>query len=494
MADNSSYKNIFKTTFLFGFVQIFDILVKVGTNKIIAILLGAEGLGVISIFNSATGLIKTACGMGINKSAVKDISEAQHCNDVSRVERVISLTNNVIVYTSLLGLIVTFSLAPFLSEWCFGSSDYTLAFIFLSLFVAMGIFSDGQLGILTGIRRLKDLAKASMVGAIAGLLSAIPFYFCLGMKGIVPSLISTAFVTLVISVYFVKRLHYKKIKLKFLETWKEAKPMTQMGVSLMFVSFVSFLFDLLVSAYIRKEGGLDDVGFYQAGATIITSYFGIVLTAMTTDYYPRISAINSNNNLVESELNKQAETGLVLIFPIAVLFGLLSPLIYNFLYSDRFCISVDYTDYAIFGTIIIVVSNCMGMVLLAKQVPKIFVTTVILQRVVLIVVYLVLYKIAGLKGLGLAYLFSGLLHLFIMTAILKWKYDIRLKKKSYIGLLFISLFVLLSIIIRKSDLEFYYVVILGVALFVLSILFTNEYMKRVMGLNIIRVVSNKLRK
>ncbi len=322
MADSTSYKNIFKTTFLFGFVQIFDILVKVGTNKIIAVLLGAEGLGVISIFNSATGLIKTACGLGINKSAVKDISEAQHCNDESKVERVVSLTNNVIVYTSLFGLIVTISLSPFLSEWCFGSGDYTLAFVFLSLFVAMGIFSDGQLGLLTGVRRLRDLAKASMAGAVAGLLSAIPFYFFLGMKGIVPSLISTAFVTLTISVYFVKRLHYKRIKLKFKETWKEAMPMTQMGISLMFVSFVSFLFDLLVSSYIRKGGGLEDVGFYQAGATIITSYFGIVLTAMTTDYYPRISAINNDNSLVEAELNKQAETGLVLIFPIAVLYGL----------------------------------------------------------------------------------------------------------------------------------------------------------------------------
>ena len=37
-----SYKNIFKTTFLFGFVQVFNILIKVITNKIVAVLLGAE--------------------------------------------------------------------------------------------------------------------------------------------------------------------------------------------------------------------------------------------------------------------------------------------------------------------------------------------------------------------------------------------------------------------------------------------------------------------
>ena len=48
MSDLSGYKNIFKTTFLFGFVQVFNIFVKVGINKVVAILLGTAGMGVIS--------------------------------------------------------------------------------------------------------------------------------------------------------------------------------------------------------------------------------------------------------------------------------------------------------------------------------------------------------------------------------------------------------------------------------------------------------------
>lgn len=46
MSDLSGYKNIFKTTFLFGFVQVFNIFVKVGINKVVAILLGTAGMGV----------------------------------------------------------------------------------------------------------------------------------------------------------------------------------------------------------------------------------------------------------------------------------------------------------------------------------------------------------------------------------------------------------------------------------------------------------------
>lgn len=77
----SSYGNIFKTTFLFGFVQIFNIIVKVGLNKVVAMLLGAEGMGIIGIYNSAIQMIRTGASLGVNQSAVRDISEANACND-----------------------------------------------------------------------------------------------------------------------------------------------------------------------------------------------------------------------------------------------------------------------------------------------------------------------------------------------------------------------------------------------------------------------------
>ena len=60
---SQSYKNIFKTTFLLGFVQIFNILVKVITNKIVSVLLGAEGMGTIGIYNNTIDLLKKPLAM-----------------------------------------------------------------------------------------------------------------------------------------------------------------------------------------------------------------------------------------------------------------------------------------------------------------------------------------------------------------------------------------------------------------------------------------------
>ena len=73
----TSYGNIFKTTFLFGFVQIFRAVIAIVKNKLVAILIGPEGMGLLGIFNSTVQMIQTGAGLGINQSAVRDVAEAK---------------------------------------------------------------------------------------------------------------------------------------------------------------------------------------------------------------------------------------------------------------------------------------------------------------------------------------------------------------------------------------------------------------------------------
>lgn len=492
MSEEKAYKNIFKTTFLFGFVQVFNILVRVGINKAVAILLGAEGMGIIGLFNSAIGMLKTGAGLGISQSAVRDISEANGCGDKSRFSKTISVTNKVIFFTSLLGVIVTIILSPFLSKWSFGNNNYTIAFIWLSIVVGLNILSEGQLAILKGMRQLRALAKASMIGSVVGLITAVPFYYFFGKGGIVPSLIITAFSALFFSNYFVRKIKYERSKLTIKEIYKESSPMVKMGVALMFVSFIGSLFDLIISSYISKSGGLADVGFYQAGTTIIGGYFGIIITAMSTDYYPRISAVHKDNTKLTEEMNKQSETGLIMVFPLVILFVFLSPYFIKFLYSSEFLISTLYTDYAMLGTVIIIVSNCMGMILLAKQASNIFLFYVIIQRLLLVFVYIFSYKYLGLIGLGFSYILTGIIHIFLMSVALKYHFKISLSLKVYKLLLLILSLTLLTIFVKKIEILFLSY-LLGSSLLLFSIIFSYNYIKKNMSIDILKIIKNKLK-
>lgn len=490
---SASYGNIFKTTFLFGFVQVFNIAEKVVLNKIVAMILGAEGMGVIGIYNTAINLLKTGAGLGISQSAVRDISEANNSNNANEFSRIITLANKVIIFTSCLGILITIILSPILSNTYFGDYSYTMAFVWLSFVVGLNVLNEGQLAILKGMRKMRAMAYASMYGSVIGLVAAVPFYYFFGRGGIIPSLIITALASLLLSNYYVRKINYHKIVISLKETYVQSKPMVQMGVALMLVGFVGSAFDTIIAAFISRTGSIADVGLYNAGAAIITSYFGIVITAMTTDYYPRISAVYNNNAKLADEMNKQSETGLIMIFPLVVLFVFLSPLFIKILYSDEFYATNNYTDYAMIGTVITVVSNCMGMILLAKQASNIFVWSVLSQRIILLGIYLLLYHFAGLFGLGIAYIVLGLVHLAFTTVILHKYYRIHLSKKIYNLLGFVILITILTVLSRKIDIASLKYS-LGSILFLFSSLFSLLYMKKRMGLDIIAVINKKIKR
>ena len=192
-------------------------------------------------------------------------------------------------------------------------------------------------------------------------------------------------------------------------------------------------------------------------------------------------------------MNKQSETGLVMVFPLVLLFVLLSPFFINLLYSSEFYSTNDYTDYAIIGTVFIVVSNCMGMILLAKQAAGIFIWSVLGQRLVLIVAYLWGYTYFGLKGLGFSYIATGALNFFLMIIILNHFYRIRVTKRVLLLLLTVILSTIAAIIVRKIDFDMVRYPI-GFFLVVFSVIFSFLYMKNKMNIDICLVLKNKFKK
>lgn len=491
MADNSSYNNIFKTTFLFSFVQVFYIITRVAVNKVIAILLGAEGLGIISLYNTAINMLKSGCGLGIKQSAVRDVAEANEEGNTERIATIISVTNKVVLFTALFGLIVTIIGSPFLSKYSFGSNEFIIPFIILSVAVALNIYAEGQMAILTGMRRLRDLAKTNIIGALVGMIASVPLFYFFGKDGIVPSLIVSALCLFIVTKLYVRNIKVGQIKLTLSECFQKAKPMVQMGSVLMIAGFAGLAFDLLISSFIRYEGGFETVGYFQAGSTIITSYFGIVLTAMTTDYYPRICGVNKDNNALNQELNKQIAAGIILLFPLAVGFVYLAPFFVVFLYSEDFAVSVQYTDFAIFGTIIIVASNCMGMIFMAKMASKLYLVLVVVALLCQLCFYIPLYHFWGLRGLGVSYIMNGVIALILYGAVLYKKYKIALSPKNVILIGVVLITITATWLARGLNTRLASI-IMGSVVFLGTSTFSYTYLKKEMGINIYVIIKGKL--
>lgn len=493
MSDNkSSYGNIFKTTFLFGFVQLIRAIVGIVKNKIIAILLGPSGLGIITIYLNTTNLIKTGASLGISQSAVKDISEANATNDERALAKIICIVNRAVVFTSLLGFIITIVLSPWLSKWNFSDSIHTYSFIALSISVSLEIMVENMLAILKGIRHLKTLAQVSVLTSIVAIVVGVPFFFFWGEDGIIPSLISSSVVSVIITYFFIKKIRLGKTSVSFKETITSSMPMVNTGISLMLSNFMSYMFILIVLSYIQKVGNMHDVGLYNAGSVLVISYFSMITNALNTDYYPRISAISNNNKELQNELYKQSLTGLLLVNPLAVIFTIFTPVVILILYSNEFQVISQYTDIAIMGIILSVVSNCFGYIIIVKRDMKIYLSTSILFNIVFVGIYCLFYKYWGLSGLGYGYLANVLCQLIVYGIICQTKYGISLPPKIVLYLVIGISFILITSYIRR-EFDIICRVCMDFSLMLLLLFISNREMKLSMNIDIISIIKKKIK-
>ena len=487
------YSGIFKSTFLFGFVQVVRLLVSLIRNKIVALLLGPNGMGMIGIYNNSINMIKTGAGLGISQSAVKDVSEANATGFTKEFSRTITLTHRLVLYTSLFGLLVTIILSPLLSKVSFNDYKYTIPFVVLSLAVAFDILVDNQLAILKGMRKLRFLAYASMLGSLVALITGVPLFYIFRENGIVPSIIISAIATAAVSTYYVRKIDYHRVSLTFKEVVIEGLPMIKMGSSMMIANFLSFFFNMVVFAIIQKLGGLLDVGLYNAGSVLVVSYFSMVTSALNTDYYPRIAAINKDNILLKQESEKQSRAGLILIFPLVILFVFLAPFAIDLLYSNEFVGALKYTDWAILGIVISVVSNCLGYILIVKQEAKMYFVIAVLFNTLSIPLFWWLYICKGLSGLGIAYTLNVLAQLITYLIICKRKYNIVIGWRVAIELITICSMIIVTSYIRDFDnaVNRY---LFGAVMVLLSITYSLIILKNDMGIDALLSIKKRIKK
>ena len=62
MEQQKEYRSIVKATALFGGVQAFQVLLTLVRTKVVALLLGVDGVGLLGMFNNAISMVQSITG------------------------------------------------------------------------------------------------------------------------------------------------------------------------------------------------------------------------------------------------------------------------------------------------------------------------------------------------------------------------------------------------------------------------------------------------
>ncbi len=367
-----SYVQILRSTAMIGGSSLVNIAFSAVRMKAIAMLLGPGGVGIMSLYSSMADLTQTLAGLGIQASGVRQIAEAAGAGDDGRVHRVAAVLRRISLGLGLGGALLLAALAVPLSVFTFGSRDHVGGIVLLSAVVFLGLVASAQLALLQGLRRIADLARISMISAMASTVAGVGSIYLLGEDGIVPALVSVGAIAVVTSWWFSSRIVSVPQSLSAREVGREAGELLKLGVVFMASGFLTVGASYVIRLIVLKMQGVEAAGLYQAAWALGGLYAGFILQAMGTDFYPRLTAAAHDHVLCNRLVNEQAHVSILLAGPGLLATMTLAPLLMTVFYSHEFHPAADLLRWLCLGMMLRIIAWPMGFIVLAKGARMIF--------------------------------------------------------------------------------------------------------------------------
>lgn len=409
-SEKHSYGQILKSSSIIGGAQGINYLISMVRVKLVAVLLGPSGVGLVGLYVSATGLVSTVAGLGISSSGVREVAEAHGSGKAEHIARTVKTLRRACWVTGILGWLLCAALSYPLSVYTFGSGERTWAIALLGATILIGSISGGQSALIQGTRRIGDLARMNVLGAVSGTLVAVGLYGWLGQKGIVPVLIVTAACSLGFSWWFVRKIPVAPVALTWPETFANSKRLIHVGAAFMYGAVLSAVVELMIRSLIVKKFGLETNGIYQAAWGISGMFAGFILGAMGTDFYPRLTAVAQDNEHVNRLVNEQTEIGVLLALP--GLLGTLAfaPWMMNIFYTAKFLPGAELLPWFVVGVFGQVISWPLGTIQMAKGATKWMFFSRTEASVVYLGLTILLIQNHGLAGVAWAFVLFTFIH------------------------------------------------------------------------------------
>lgn len=422
------YRKIVTSTAVLGSAQLLNMLMNMVRGRLVATILHSSGIGVMSLITNAQNTLQQIALMGINISAVRSVSQASDQTDHEMLDFTIRVVRTIVLIAAVAGLLLTIVMSPLMSEFSFGSSDYVVMFLMLSVSVMFSVLGAGETTIMQGLRRYKQLAFCSIIPPLCGLFLSIPLYYFGGIKAIVPAMI------LVNAIYFifVRRYSYhadskagtSRTRLSLKTVWVQGHDIILFGIVMAVGSIVGTITTYSLSAFISNIGSVSDVGFYQSANVITLQYIGIVFTAMATDYYPHLSNLVKNSMRQAFRLvNQQTEIVMLTVAPLSLLIILTAPLIITILLGSDFMTIKTMVQFIGLSSVFKALCFPMDYIAYAKGDKQyIFWVETVWCNLKTFALMALFYYFVGLDGLGYGALLSAVVDVAVSAVLVRWRY------------------------------------------------------------------------
>ena len=427
---DDSYRHVLKYTGIFGGVQGLKMLVTLLRNKLTSHLLGKVGMGINAIFINISEIINSWTNFGIPFYAVRRLSELYEEGSDDDLRRFVDVIRTWSIWSSILSALLCFVLSSWLDAHYFPSGDsHTIEILFLSFFVASMPIEAVECSILKGMRRLRTVAYVEVLCALSTFVFTIPIYFLFGFRGIVLSIILCGWAIALIHLYFTTRIYTYRVKLFSIDVIREGWPLIRIGLPYVLAGVVTAMATGEVFSYLNDA---EQVGLYRAGFSLMVTCSAVVMSALDTDYFPRLTGVNHDERKLNHAINQQIDVCVLLMTPILILFILAMPLLVRLLFTEEFLPIVPMTYCAVFYMFFRCVSLPMAYTTQARGDLWLYFIVEVVYDIAFVLAVRYGYSQMGLLGAGIALSLVALFDLAMISSVYGWFYHVFLRSRTVV--------------------------------------------------------------
>ncbi len=408
----ASYHRILRGTSIIGGASFLNIAFGILRTKVLAVLLGPTGVGLVSLLNGLLTTATTVATLGVGSVGTRQIAEAQS----QGAPHALLVARRALFWATMLlacsGGLVVWSLRSFLAIHALGNASYSGSVGWLSIGVAFSVAGASQAALIQGMQRIGDIARLNVLSSVLSTVLGIGLIWRWGKAGLVAYVLVVPLASFVLGHVYVSRLPKVGMEgVSLQELSHEWKMLLRLGLALVGAGIVQSLAQIWIRIYIAKELGAPALGQFQAAWTISMQYVTFVLAAMGTDYFPRLTGVMHDHKAANRLINQQTEIATLLSAPVLIAMMAMAPWAIHLLYAASFTPAIEILRWQVLGDALKVPSWPLGYVFGAAGDALACFWTETVSWLVMGGVIVGLLPVAGLRITGIAYLAMYIVYL-----------------------------------------------------------------------------------
>lgn len=406
-----------RSMLIIGGAQVVKIVISILRMKVLALLLGPAGIGILGIYTSLQATVSGLAGLGLGNSGVREIaSNRDDVTTLSRVRRVLFTANLV---QGSLAMVLVWLFREQLARLLFGDALLSTEVGLVGIAILFSVMLASQTALLQGLRRIADLGRVTILGALCGTIVGLLAVWLIGEAGLIWFLLAQPLTSVIVALFMTRKLpRPTQHPLSAKEIFAIWKPMAALGAVFMLSGLATAATLLLARSLITRDLGIDAAGLFSASWSVAMIYVGFLLGAMGADFYPRLTEIIKDEQASIRLINDQAQLGLAIGGPILIGLIGVAPWFMAALYSREFMPAAEMLQWQTLGNLFKLASWPMGFAFVAAAYSRTYLLIQLAWNAVFIGGLWIGMPLLGIEAAGIAFLVAYIVHfamLYVLT-------------------------------------------------------------------------------